>query len=267
MTSRYCVNASILLTDRPLLERPAAVRAAGFDAVEFWWPFPEAVPPERDVAAFVASVVDAGLQLNGLNLFAGDMAAGDRGIVSDPARRREFGDHLEVITDIVTQTGCRGCNALYGRQTPESDDDLAVEQLVLAGSRLAEAGATVLVEPLSGVPDYPVQTAADALALIERVQRAGGDNVALLADLYHLAVNGDDVDTLIARHARSFGHVQIADAPGRGRPGSGELPLRRWVGDCVSAGYDGWIGLEYACDDPDPFAWLRPAERRFQEER
>lgn len=32
----YTVNCSILLTDLPLLERPAAAKAAGFDAVEFW---------------------------------------------------------------------------------------------------------------------------------------------------------------------------------------------------------------------------------------
>ena len=35
----FDVNLSILFTELPLLERPAAAKAAGFDAVEFWWPF------------------------------------------------------------------------------------------------------------------------------------------------------------------------------------------------------------------------------------
>jgi hydroxypyruvate isomerase len=35
---RFAVNCSILFTELPLLSRPAAARAAGFDAVEFWWP-------------------------------------------------------------------------------------------------------------------------------------------------------------------------------------------------------------------------------------
>ena len=41
---RFDVNCSILFTELPLLKRPAAARAAGFDAVEFWWPFADPVP-------------------------------------------------------------------------------------------------------------------------------------------------------------------------------------------------------------------------------
>ncbi len=47
----YEVNCSILLTDLPLLERPAAAKEAGFDAVEFWWPFEHSVPADADVDA------------------------------------------------------------------------------------------------------------------------------------------------------------------------------------------------------------------------
>ena len=35
-SARYAVNCSILFTELPLLERPAAARQAGFGAVEFW---------------------------------------------------------------------------------------------------------------------------------------------------------------------------------------------------------------------------------------
>ena len=48
---RYDVNCSILFTELPLLERPAAATAAGFDAVEFWWPFEAPVPRDADVDA------------------------------------------------------------------------------------------------------------------------------------------------------------------------------------------------------------------------
>ncbi len=83
---RYDVNCSILFTDLPLLERPAAVKAAGFDAAEYWWPFAAAVPAGREVDAFVSSLRDAGVGLVGLNFFAGDMTAGDRGLLSWPGR-------------------------------------------------------------------------------------------------------------------------------------------------------------------------------------
>jgi len=52
----YLVNCSLMFTEEPLLRRPEAARAAGFSAVEFWWPFAAAVPSDREVEAFVAAV-------------------------------------------------------------------------------------------------------------------------------------------------------------------------------------------------------------------
>ena len=83
----YLVNCSMLFTERPLLERPAAARAAGFDAIEFWWPWPQQpVPADAEVDAFVRAIRDAGVRLIGLNFFAGDLAGPDAGVLSIPDR-------------------------------------------------------------------------------------------------------------------------------------------------------------------------------------
>ncbi|HWJ09473.1 MAG TPA: TIM barrel protein [Nocardioides sp.] len=261
---RYAVNCSILFTELLLLERPAAARAAGFDAVELWWPFSEAVPTDKDVDAFVAAVRDAGVRLVGLNFFAGDMPAGDRGLVSWPARSAEFRDNVDVTVAIGERLGCTAFNALYGNrvdgETPEAQDELGAENLALAARAAARIGGSVLVEPVSGAERYPLLTAADAVAVADR---AGEANIGLLADLYHLAVNGDDVDAVIAQHAPRIAHVQVADAPGRNEPGTGDLPLGRQLADLEAAGYAGWVGLEYkpTTTSADSFAWL-PRERR-----
>src|SRR5664279_2031596 len=111
---RYEVNCSILFTELPLLQRPAAAKEAGFDAVEFWWPFATAVPADPDVDGFAAAITDAGVQLIGLNFFAGDMPGGDRGLVSWPARSGEFRDNIDVTVGIGERLGCTAFNALYG---------------------------------------------------------------------------------------------------------------------------------------------------------
>jgi hydroxypyruvate isomerase len=265
---RYEVNCSILFTELPLLERPAAARAAGFDGVEFWWPFAEAVPADADVEAFVRSIQDAGVRLAGLNFFAGDMPGGDRGLVSWPARSEEFRDNIEATTGIGERLGCRAFNALYGNRVdgtdPAAQDELAVEQLAMAGRAAARIGGTVLVEPVSGAPRYPLRTAADAVAVTDRVAaQAGVTNLGLLCDLYHLATNGDDLDRAIAAYGDRVAHVQIADAPGRHEPGTGTLDLDRHLGELAAAGYHGWVGLEYQPSgaSADSFAWL-PRERR-----
>lgn len=265
---RYDVNGSILFTELPLLQRPAAVKDAGFDAVEFWWPFAEVVPGDADVDAFVRAVEEAGVQLVGLNFAAGDMAGGDRGLVSWPARSQEFRDNIDVTVGIGERLGCRAFNALYGNRVddadPQQQDDLAVENLAFAARAAQRIGGTVLVEPVSGAPRYPLLTAAQAVAVIDRV-RAEADlgNLGLLADLYHLAVNGDDVDKVVAEYAALIAHVQVADHPGRHEPGTGQLPLDQLLADLEATGYSGWVGLEYKPSgaSADSFGWV-PHERR-----
>ncbi|WP_262698004.1 MULTISPECIES: hydroxypyruvate isomerase family protein [Streptomyces] len=264
----YTVNLSILFTELPLLERPAAAKAAGFDAVEFWWPYATAVPTDAQADAFVRAVRAAGVRLTGLNFFAGDMPGGDRGLVSWPGRAVEFRDNIDVTVAIGEQLGCRSFNALYGNRvdgaTPAEQDDLAVENLALAAKAAERIGGTILLEPVSGAPAYPLLTAADAIAVIDRVAvESGSRNLRFLADLYHLSVNGDDVAGAIATHADRIGHVQIADTPGRGAPGTGRLDLDGLLLRLQAAGYAGWVGLEYKPEGPsaDSFDWL-PYEQR-----
>src|SRR5215212_3868321 len=101
----YDVNCSILFSELPLLERPAAARAAGFGAIELWWPFADAVPGDGEVDALVRAVEDAGVRLVGLNFAGGDLAAGDRGLLSWPERAAEFRANLEVAVGIGERLG------------------------------------------------------------------------------------------------------------------------------------------------------------------
>ena len=111
---RFDVNCSILFTELPLLKRPAAARAAGFGAVEFWWPFGGPVPGDREVDAFIGALADAGVQLALLNFVGGDMAAGERGLLSLPEGSAAFRANIDVCAGIAARTGCTILNALYG---------------------------------------------------------------------------------------------------------------------------------------------------------
>ena len=257
----YSVNCSILLTELPLLERPAAAKAAGFDAVEFWWPFAASVPGDAEVTRFERAITDAGVQLAGLNFNAGDMPAGDRGLVSWQGRSSEFRDNIDVVAGIGGRLGCTSFNALYGNRqdgiSPEAQDELAVQNLAAAAAGVARSGGTVLLEPVSGAPRYPLLSADDALRVISRVQEeTGAENIKLLADFYHLSVNGHDVAAIIERRAKDFGHIQIADSPGRGAPGTGGLPLGDWIARSRQLGYEGYISLEYKEPLATAFDWV-----------
>ena len=265
---RYLANCSMLFTERPLLERPQAARDAGFEAVEFWWPWPDQpVPADAEVDGFVAAVRDAGVQLVGLNFFAGDLAGPDCGVLSIPARAGQFRDNVEVTVGIGERLGVSGFNALYGNRiegvSAQEQDELGREQLGLAAAAADRFGATVLVESVSGPKPYPLRTAADAAAVVTAVREAGHHNVGFLCDLFHLANNGDDVAAAIAGYADLVAHVQIADCPGRGEPGTGDLDVDGLLGQLAARGYDGWVGLEYkpTTDTEAGLAWL-PTPRR-----
>jgi hydroxypyruvate isomerase len=260
---RFEVNCSILFTELPLAERPRAARDAGFGGIECWWPWEAMTPPDAEADAFVRAVADAGVELVSLNFHTGDMAAGERGILSHPARTADFRENVAAATEIARRTGCRRLNAPYGLRVPGVDaaeqDAAAVENLSFAAEAAAKADAVVLVEAINSVdiPGFPLDTSAKAAAVVAQV---GAPNIGLLADLYHLAKMGEDVADVLSRHRGAIRHVQVADPPGRGAPGTGTLDFEPAFRQLAQQGYDGWVGLEYRPSDPadsaSSFGWL-----------
>ncbi|MER6233424.1 TIM barrel protein [Streptomyces sp. NPDC001616] len=270
---RFDVNLSILFTELPLLERPAAAAAAGFTAVELWWPWIETpTPAQTELDALKKALDDAGTQLVGLNFYAGRLPGPDRGALSLPGEESDrFRANIDVAADFAASVGCKALNALYGNRVegvdPAVQDELALENLVLAARAAHRIGATLLIETLNGTesPLYPLVSAPAGVEIVDRVNEATGlGNATFLLDLYHLSMNGDDLSQVIKTYAARTGHVQIADNPGRGAPGTGSLPLERLLDELTEAGYDGRVGLEYKPGDrpsAEAFEWL-PAEAR-----
>ncbi|MFH8337592.1 TIM barrel protein [Streptomyces sp. AM6-12] len=270
---RFNVNLSILFTELPLLERPAAAAAAGFTAVELWWPWVDSpTPPRSELDALKRAIEDAGVRLTGLNFYAGQLPGPDRGALSVPGEESErFRANIDVTADFAASLGCTALNALYGNRVdgvdPAEQDALALENLVLAARAADRIGATLLIEALNAPesPRYPLVSAPAAVEVVDRVNAATGlGNASFLMDLYHLAMNGEDLPAVIDRYAAKTGHVQIADSPGRGAPGTGSLPLAELLDRLRKAGYEGWVGLEYKPGDrpsAEAFDWL-PREAR-----
>jgi len=152
-----------------VLARPTAARAAGFDAVEFRWPFEERVPSDTEADAFVAAIADAGVELVSLNFHAGDMAAEERGLVSVPAATGAFRQNIGACVEIARRTGCRRLNAAYGNRLdgvdPAEQDAVAIENLTLAAAAAAAIGASVPVEAINSVdaPTFPVDSSEAAI--------------------------------------------------------------------------------------------------------
>ncbi|MBO0881141.1 MAG: TIM barrel protein [Mycobacterium sp.] len=262
---RGVVNASILFTELPLRSRFRAIKDAGFGAVELWWPFPTAVPDRDEVAGLLSAIDEAGLNLVSLNLYAGDMPGGERGVLSWPARTADVRGNVGVVAQIAERTGCRRFNALYGQRlngvAARAQDETATANLAYAAKAVDALGGRLLIESLTAGENgaYPLRTAADSVAVIDRVRRESGvENLSLLLDTYHLTNNGDDLGAVIAQYGDRIGHVQIADAPGRGQPGTGSIDFDAVFTRLSERGYDGYVSCEYRPVGPSgsSFGWI-----------
>jgi hydroxypyruvate isomerase len=249
MPVRLAANISLLFNDVPYLDRPAAAAAAGFTAVETWWPF--GADPEPSTSAvddFLEAIAATPADLVAVNFFAGDMPAGERGVVSLPHRTAEFRVSTETIARIARDTGCTLFNALYGvrdaRFDPDEQDATAISNLRYAAHVVGPAGGTVLIEALAHGENgaYPLISPSDVAQVIDQ---CATPNVAMLADFYHFAQNGHDFTSVLNGFSPLIRHIQIADAPGRHEPGTGSIDFAGLFRAVDAVGYAGWIGAEY----------------------
>lgn len=257
---KFDLNVSILLREHPFLDRFDQAARLGFGAVEFWWPAGE------ELDAVARRVRDAGLEVALFNLPAGDMPAGDRGLLNDPERFPLLRDSLPAALELAHRVGCTRVNALAGHWRPgesrESQLARTRDNLASVAERAAEAGVTVLVEAINRFQNGPYlfTNTADTLAFLDSV---GAPNLAYQYDVYHMQRMEGNVVATIREQLGRIGHIQVADSPDRHEPGTGELHFPFIFQAIEEAGYDGFIGLEYnpRADSPSSFAWL-PADRR-----
>jgi hydroxypyruvate isomerase len=244
----------------PFPERFAAAADLGFGAVEFWWPAGE------DLTVLAQRVRSAGLEVALFNFDAGNMAAGDRGMLNDPACEALFRANVPQALDFAHQLGCTRINALIGKWLPNEDRASQLERartnLRWAAEQAAAAGVTIVVESLNTWENqgYMLTNTADTLAFLQSIEMP---NVAYQYDVYHMQRMEGNVSATIRNQIAQIGHIQIADSPGRNQPGTGELAFPFIFKTIVESGYTGYIGLEYNPRGTlaESLAWLPIAER------
>lgn len=253
---RFSANLSMLFTEVPFLERFAAARKAGFSAVEFQFPYDFA---PSDIAV---RVEDNGLEVVLFNVPAGDFAAGERGVTCLPDRKHDFRRGLDQMLDYAGRLRCPRINCLAGIRPRDLAPEVArvtmIENMQLARDTVPDA-ITLLLEPLNNKdnPGYFLTTSAAGMDIISACNRPG---LALQYDVYHMQRMEGDILTTLGQLLPMIGHIQIADVPGRGEPGTGELnfpKIFRWLD---TSDYGGWVGCEYkpVAGTAEGLAWLDP---------
>lgn len=248
---RFAANLSMMFTQVPFLERFDAAARAGFNAVEYLFPYAH---PEQDVAAALQS---AGLTQALFNAPAGDWESGERGLAALTGRDEEFAESLETAMSYAQALDCPQVHVMAGIPDPQGPARRTVEQALnheaaevyirrirQAADRAAADGRRVVIEPINHVdmPGYFLGSVALGLQMIERIDR---ENLGLQLDLYHAQITDGDLTRLLRSSAEVIEHIQIASVPDRHEPDSGETDYQHLFSVIDEIGYSGWVGCEY----------------------
>ena len=268
---RFAANLSMMYTESPFLERFKAAAEDGFAAVEFLFPY------ELEPQAIADALAVNSLEQVLFNTVPGDMQAGERGLAAVPGRTADF---LAGVDRALAYAGALGCKRLHamagvmpaalagpdavsGGANDSSERqrwrDTYVANLREAARRCADAGITLLIEPINtrDIPGYFLNTQADAHAVVAEVDAV---NLKVQMDLYHCQIVEGDLASRIRQYLPGVGHMQIAGVPHRHEPDLGEVNYPFLFSLLDELGYQGWIGCEYRPRGPTSagLGWLAP---------
>jgi len=251
---KFSANLGFLWTELPLPQAVEAAARAGFEAVEFHWPY------EADAAALRRAIDVTGVQVMGLNTRRGNLAAGEFGLSALPGRGAEARAAVDEALDWAMRLGAGAVHVLSGRAGGAAAQAAYLETLEFATSRAAVLGLTILIEPLNrfDAPGTFLDSTERAAAVIAEL---GADNLKIMFDCYHVGRTEGGVVARLAALAPLIGHVQIAAVPDRGAPDHGELDYAGVYAALRQLGWTAPIGAEYRPEGPtgDSLGWLAAA--------
>lgn len=216
-------------------DRVAAAAAAGFTKVEIF------LTKGRDLPA-----IKKALDENGVTLIS--TVADYVTQLVDPATHEGFCDTFRQAAQDALFLGCPNVVVTSGRGVPWMKRPVQHRIFADALLRLVpiaeEMGATILLESANTRHDHPgvlCCTTKDSADVAEMVNHP---RVRMIYDLYHSIVEGEDPAAVLPSVIHLVDHVQVADVPGRGEPGSGTIDWPAQLSLLKSLGYSGAIGLE-----------------------
>ena len=253
---KFAANLSMMFNEHDFPNRFAAAAKAGFDAVEFLFPY------DYSPAEVAQWHKENNLKNVLFNLPPGDWAAGERGIAALPGREAEFRTGVAKAIEYALALGTPQLHMMAGLVPAGSDMAIHrktyLENMKFAAQALAKHNLTLLLEPINtrDMPGYFLNTQVQAHEL--RVE-SGEPNVKVQMDFYHAQIMEGDLAETFKKYFKDIGHTQIASVPKRNEPDDGEVNYPYLYQLLDEMGYEGYVGCEYRPKGKteDGLAWFK----------
>lgn len=204
-----------------------------------------------------------GLQIIGLHWLLAK-TEGLQLTAADPATRQRTADYLVELARCTRDLG--GDLMVFGspaqRRIPAGASrsqatDYTVDTFQRAAGAFADLGVKLCLEPLSPPEADFINTCAEAVAILRRLQHP---SFALHLDVKAMSTDAGPTPDLIRRYAKQAGHFHANDANRRG-PGFGDTDFVPIFQALKDAGYQGWVSVEVFDYTPDPVTIARDSIR------
>ena len=239
---RFAANISMLFNEVAFPDRFQAAKQAGFEAVEFQFPY------EYTIETIAGALKNTNLSNILFNLPPGNWQAGERGLAAIPGKEDDFRQSLDRALAYALALKTPQLHAMAGIPNQAMKYNLCkktyIENLIFASKFLEEHDIRLLIEPINthDIPGYFLHDLDEAERIIEAVSSS---NLFIQMDLYHIQIMQGDLARRIRKHLPHVGHIQIAGIPDRHEPDQGEIYYPYLFKLLEDLGYTGYIGCEY----------------------
>lgn len=249
-------NISLLFRHLPMALRFQEAARYGFQWVEIQFPYDW---PAEDLKAWADQ---AGVRICLINLPAGSLLEGGPGLSCHAEYQAVFFRACQQGLEYARVLDVRCLNVLAGNLSAGADPAacfrLYSENIRYAAELMMYEGIQVTFEAINDhdMPDYLMSRFDQMLSVYRTV---GHPNALMQYDIYHMAMMDEPIDQQLVAYAGDIGHIQFADVPGRGAPGTGTLDFAGLFQLIHNSGYSGAVSAEYRISgvDAQDYGWLQ----------
>ena len=239
---RFTANLSLLFTEYSLENRFKVAKECGFNAVEIQFPYSY---PATHIQQLLS---DNQLELVLFNIDADDLLSGGEGLAAVPEKQALFQHALQQCKTYAEILKPLAINVLPGRclDLTRKAEYLTTFKQNLASTLnvLSPLGIKTVFEAINTI-DMPGFIIHSGQQMLNVIKELNNPDLLMQYDIYHMQMMGEDIEQFIQLHASQIGHIQFADVPGRGEPGSGEIDFETLFKIIDQSNYTGWLGAEY----------------------
>lgn len=240
----FAINLETLYPGMDICEKIERIRAAGFQAIEFWgW-------QDKDVARIGQTCKANGVKVRA---FSGTGAYS----LCDREHAIEYIDWIKKSIDVAEQLECDtlilfpnhftpdGCADFRSQYSHEAMIANVTSTLTRLVPILEEKHITVLLEPICNIGSDGGMSVTDTQVGADIVRAVGSPHVKLLCDVFHMQMMHGRLLQNITGNLDIVPYIHIADAPDRHEPGTGEIHFDFLLPKIQESGFNGTICFEY----------------------